>query len=365
MKKHKKLKIALILLLVTILVLAGYFIGNGISMYNMYSKITQMDYNEMINYTLENQPEGVITVGIIQNGEASYQVFGEDGALLDLEDHDYEVGSITKTFTSSLISKAVEEGKLNLLDTIDLHLDLPEGNSYPTIAELLTHTAGYDGYYFESEMIGNFLSGKNDFNGISKEKILNKVKSISVDKEEYSYNYSNFGFATLGLVLEEIYEDDYTSLVNSFAQEELGLENTEISKKAGDLANYWDWNAQDGYLPAGGIVSTISDMLKYAQIQLNEEESFIQATHSSLKTVNATTSQYEIFDIRLDSIGMAWVLDDENGLIWHNGATGHYNSYLGIDKENQTAVVVLSNLSASHRANATFIGINLILSLKA
>ena len=54
---------------------------------------------------------------------------------------------------------------------------------------------------------------------------------------------------------------------------------------------------------------------------------------------------------------MAWIIDRENGFVWHNGGTGHYNCYLGIHPETGTAVVVLSNLPPNDRIPATVLGI--------
>ena len=54
------------------------------------------------------------------------------------------------------------------------------------------------------------------------------------------------------------------------------------------------------------------------------------------------------------------IIDKENGFIWHNGGTGHYNSYLGFSPETETAVVILSNLSPNDRIPATVLGIKLL-----
>ncbi|MBR5109722.1 MAG: serine hydrolase [Clostridia bacterium] len=68
--------------------------------------------------------------------------------------------------------------------------------------------------------------------------------------------------------------------------------------------------------------------------------------------------------IHMDEIGMAWIIDRENGIVWHNGGTGHYNSYLGFDPEAGTAVVILSNLSPNDCIPATVLGIKLLQELK-
>ena len=135
----------------------------------------------------------------------------------------------------NLVNKAIKEEKVNIDCTIDNYLALPEGNEYPTIKELLTHTSGYEGYYLESPIVSNFFKGRNDFYGITKEMVLSKAGNLSMDKAGYDFVYSNYGYAVLGLVLETVYETEYTSLLNDFAQNELGLTATQISDKSGDL----------------------------------------------------------------------------------------------------------------------------------
>ncbi len=58
------------------------------------------------------------------------------------------------------------------------------------------------------------------------------------------------------------------------------------------------------------------------------------------------------------------MIDNQNKVIWHNGATSNFNSYIGFDKENQVAVVILSNLSPNYRVPATVMGIELLTSLR-
>ena len=128
-----------------------------------------------------------------------------------------------------------------------------------------------------------------------------------------------------------------------------------LHQQSGDLGNDWAWEANDACLPAGALTSNISDMLAYAQMQLNDPR--FTPCHESRKTINASAESYRMMGIRMDEIGMAWIIDSENGFIWHNGGTGHYNSYLGFCPETGTAVVVLSNLPPNDRIPATVLGI--------
>lgn len=338
----------------------------GYSFYGSYKmkQIPELTFEEALNYTTDANQNAVITVGIIKNGKSVYTVYGENGKVLPQQLHTYEIGSVTKTFTASLVAKAIEEGKLSLSDTIDQYLQLPQKDYYPTIERLLTHTSGYKAYYFESPMISNFFSRKNDFYRITKDMLLTKTADIELKDKDYPFHYSNFGYAVLGLVLEEIYQEDYTTLVNRYTQEDLALHNTRISDGNRDLANYWDWNEQDAYLPAGAIMSDVSDMLDYAKMQLEGAPSYFKKEHKALQVIDASTQVYIDMDIRMDEIGMSWIIDSKHNIIWHNGATGNYNSYLGFNTDTGTAVVILSNLPPNYRIPATVLGTKLLLSLQ-
>lgn len=354
-----------IMFIVFIIVLCIGLIVLGLSLFGkkQMSKIPDLSFREALEYTTKNNADAVITVGIIKDGQASYTVYGENGKELPNKQHTYEIGSLTKTFTATLIAKAAQEGKIDIDATIDRYLDLPDGNTYPTVSELLTHTSGYNSFYFESPMISNFFKGRNDFCGVTKEMVKGKASSLNMTNANYKFKYSNFGYAVLGLVLESVYGQDYTALVNDFALNELKLSNTHISDRSGALGHYWDWNDNDAYLSAGGITSDINDILSYAQMQL-DEFGYMADCHKTLKIINASTSQYKMMGINMDEIGMSWIIDKENGFIWHNGGTGNYNCYLGFNPENGTAVVVLSNLSPNYRIPATVLGVKVLEELK-
>lgn len=359
MKHGIKKKIPKAIMIAAALILFVSLVITGIMLYGKYqiSKIPNLSFREALAYTTGDNEEAVITVGIIRDGKKSFKVYGENGSELPAEIHTYEIGSVTKTITAALINKATVEKKVNLDDTIEQYLSLPDGNEYPTIEELLTHTSGYKGYYFESPMISNFFKGRNDFYGITREMILERAGGLNMD-ESYGFSYSNYGYALLGLVLEAVYDTSYTTLANDFLQRDLGLTGTGVGRD-GDLGNYWEWDTNDAYLPAGAVTSNITDMLTYAQLQL-EGNPYFSGCHKSLKAIHASSGDYEAMGIRMDEIGMSWIIDKENDIIWHNGGTGHFNSYIGFHMETETAVVVLSNLAPNYRIPATVLGVKLL-----
>jgi len=354
-------KLVICIIPAVVIIGAGVFIG-----FNVYriNKVTKMTFEEMLLYTTRNNEKALIAVGIIKKGVSNYVLYGENGTTLPPARHIFEIGSITKTFTASLLYKAINEGKINIDDSIDKYLNLPVKNYYPTIRRILTHTSGYKSHYFSMQMVSNFFADRNSFYMISGKKLIEQIGKINLEDRDYDYKYSNFGISVIGAILSEVYNVDYKTIVNNYIKEELGLFDTGIFDVSGDLGNYWDWAENDAYMPAGALTSTIEDMLKYAQMQMKEVPEYLSGMHKILASINATTSINSKMDIRMDSIGATWNIDSKNNIIWHNGGTGNYNSYLGFDIDRQIAVIILSNLSPDYRIPATVMGVKLLKELQ-
>lgn len=360
-KLFKKVTITLTSIVLTIVFIAiGVFGGIIIYQQGQLSKLDGMTAMDMIKYCSQGKDKK-ISVAIIDDGEITYRVFGSDGEEDSV--YDYEIGSISKTFVGLLCAKAIFEGKLNLDDSISSYLDLGDARYYPTIERLLTHTSGYKSYYFDNKMIGNKLARiSNDFYGISRADIIKKAKQINLENRDYSFEYSNFGISVLGLVLEKIYNDSFTNLMNNYISSELGLSDTRVAKQTGDLDKYWKWKANDGYIPAGSIISNIKDMASYLNMYMSGAKDYNEKTYAKIKDINANNAVYEKMNIRMDAVGMTWMIDEKNNTIWHNGATTDFNSYIGFNKDKKKGVVVLSNLNANDKISMTVIGAKLLLS---
>lgn len=365
MKAKKKSNKRIIIIILVIIAISLFCFG-GYFAYGSYkiSQLTKMSSDEMIAYTAKDKKEAAITVGIIQNKKTIYTVYGKDGKILEPKEYTYEIGSITKTFTTSILCKAVSQNKISLDDSIDKYLKLPKKEYYPTMKRLVTHTSGYKNYYIESPMLLNFIKGRNDFYGINEDILKKRIEKVDVKDRDYEFNYSNFGIATVGAVLEQVYDEGYTTLINTYIKNDLGLANTKLSDGFGDLGKYWEWSDSDAYMPAGALLSNITDMMKYAQIQMLERPEYLSLGHKPLAVISANNRINEKMGINMNEVGAAWIIDKENDILWHNGGTENYNSYIGFDKGKQIAVVVLSNLPPSYRIPATVIGIKIMTTLQ-
>lgn len=364
-KTNKKIAITLISIILTIVFIAiGVFGGIIIFQQGQLSKLDGMTVMDMLKYCSSGKDKK-ISVAIIDNGEIIYRVFGLNGEEND-SIYDYEIGSISKTYVGLLCAKAISEGKLNLDDSISNYLDLGDARYYSTIERLLTHTSGYKPYYFDSKMIGNKLAQiTNDFYGISRENVLKTVKNIDLENKDYPFEYSNFGISVLGLVLEKIYNDSFTNIMNNYISNELSLHNTHVASQSGNLSGYWKWGAVDGYIPAGSIISNINDMASYLNLYMSNSKDYSQMTYAKIKEINANNPVYEKMNIRMDSVGMTWMIDELNGIVWHNGATTDFNSYIGFTKDKKKGVVILSNLNANEKISMSVIGAKLLVSQDA
>jgi CubicO group peptidase (beta-lactamase class C family) len=323
-----------------------------------FEDILKMSGMEMIKHTTKGVKKAAVTVGIVQNGQMSYKVYGENGRELSHKEHIYEIGSITKTFTTSLLSKAISENKADLNDPISRFLVLPVKDYYPSIRRIITHTAGYKNFYYENYGTADLL-GRNPIYSTTDKMLLNRIGDIRLENRDYSFLYSNFGMAAVGLAIERIYDEDYMPLMNDYIKNDLGLTYTKISDGSGDLSNYWVWDNGNPYIATGAVISTITDMMLYAQIHIDETPPYLELSHKVLANVNATPPDYAELN-RTDAIGAGWMIDTVNNIIWHGGGTGSYNSYLGFDKTRRIAVVVLSNMSDSLEITAAMIGSKLL-----
>ena len=348
--KKRKFKIFVIIVIIIILIYFIYNLISGIIYKNNMKEISQYTSSQMIDYTLNNNENTIISIAIYNEDAITYNVYGAKYNL----NYDYEIGSITKTFTAMLVSKAIEEGKINLNDNISKYLKL-ENRYYPTIKRIITHTSGLKPYYLSFQKIKNYFVGGNGFYNISKEQLLKELNKTKLEAKDYNFNYSNFGVSTLGLVLEKEYDKNYNELLEEYLKS-LDMNNTTIATGQGNLSGYWKWNENDGYIPAGAIISNIQDMSKYLETLITSDEDYVIRMQEALKEVNAKNDIYSMFDVNVDSVGMTWMIDNKNNIIWHNGSTTNFNSYIGFNREKKVGVVILSNISPQKDVNMTLIG---------
>lgn len=353
--------------LTTRLILGSLLLSNfhNVSVIKAQDKPT---FDQLIEQAVQASDDAQITVGILQEGQPTYEVYTTEGVQEPDELHEYEVGSITKTFTGTLIARAELEGLLNINDAIDEYLALPANEEFPTIRQLLTHTSSYPSFIENQTIINNLTQGTNPYHGVTREELLEEVADYSYESGDYPFAYSNFNASVLGLILEAVYGESYNTLIKQYIKGDLQLEQTHLYEGETTLGNNWIWSTDDAYAPAGALISNIEDMLMYADYQLgnqvrDEVGEWIDASHQSLAHVNATTSDIGDLGLRTDDVAYQWLLNTADDIIWHDGGTGGYTAYIGLHPVTDTAVVVLSNVPMDQGIPSNLIGSVLLLEL--
>jgi CubicO group peptidase (beta-lactamase class C family) len=185
----------------------------------------------------------------------------------------------------------------------------------------------------------------NPYKNYSKEMMYSYLKKIKIDTlPGIISEYSNFGVALLGVILEEAYQRPLEDLIKSYVTEPAKMSNTKFNlstiektkmatgynEKDGTEATNWDLGA---FIAAGGIKSNLDDMVKYLQANMNEINADFKLSHQ------------QTFKGSNISMGLNWILTYKDGQtwIWHNGGTSGFTSYCGYIKEQKVGVVLLNN----------------------
>jgi serine-type D-Ala-D-Ala carboxypeptidase/endopeptidase len=282
----------------------------------------------------------------------------------------FEIGSVSKVFTSLLLADMVYRKEVALDDPatnyLPEHVRMPErSGTSVTLRDLSTHRSGLP------PMPGNLLAKmakRKDPDGphvsYGVDDLYEFLSSYSLPREPGSeFEYSNLGAGLLGHLLGYRAGTDYESLVRKRITEPLGMRDTGItlpsSKKlrmaTGHNAMLTPVTNSDLPTPlagAGALRSSANDMLTLLEAFLGYKESPLAAAMNAMFETRCPAGQTQM--------GLGWFIYSPDGreIAVHNGGTGGFRSYAGYDPKMRIGVVVLSN--ASTLIGVDDIGIHLL-----
>jgi len=263
----------------------------------------------------------------------------------------FEIGSISKVFTSILLADMVLREKVRLDDPVQKFL--PESVRVPsrdgavvTLYHLSTHTSGLP------RMPDNFAPADptNPYADYTVEQMYAFLARVELTgRPGAKAAYSNYGAGLLGHILALQAGTSYETLVRERIALPLKMTDTVITltpkleerlaqghdEALAPVAN-WDIPTLAG---AGALRSTVDDMLLFLAANLGWTESPIA------RAIEESQRPREEFSGPEMRIGLGWLIrkGDRSTIYWHNGGTGGYHSFAGFDKEHKRGVVVLSN----------------------
>ncbi|HLK41337.1 MAG TPA: serine hydrolase domain-containing protein [Polyangiaceae bacterium] len=295
----------------------------------------------------------------------------------------YEIGSITKVFTTSLLASLLAERRLHLEDAVRDRL--PELSRLPpeiTLRRLATHTSGLPRWPADASfMLSMGKNPRDPLSGYTSDDLLRWLASYTAaPQSDREVTYSNVGMALLGDVCARAAGAPYEDAVQERIGRILGLRDTSVRVREaqraqvapphhwrGDVSAAWSLPAFAG---AGALRSTADDLLRFLEANLDPEHHLpalglchdVQIADPRFAVTELPRELARAYGLEIDPstvaasnprlrpgrfrVALGWMRTiDEDGrdVHWHNGATGGYRSFVGFSKRERIAVAVLCN----------------------
>ncbi|MCF0064588.1 beta-lactamase family protein [Dyadobacter chenwenxiniae] len=298
----------------------------------------------------KNSNSSGLSIGIVAQGAVQTYHYGSSNKNTEQlpSSHTlYEIGSVTKTFTATLLAQAVIDGKVTLNDDIRKYLS----GDYPnlsfqgapiTLLHLANHTSRLPGLPDDLEKQPNFnpVIPEAHYDSAMYFAALHRVKLDTVPG--YKYNYSNWGISLLGHIMEGVYAKPYEDLLKEYVTKPFGMKDTyydltQAQKKR--MAYPYTDNGRQGpshalgiFGPAGGLHSTLGDMLKYLHHQISETNPAVKLTHQQTA----------------GNVGLGWGVRKKGDKLdfQHNGSTIGFVSHISVFPQARSGLVILANSKA-------------------
>lgn len=301
-----------------------------------------------------NRNAGIV-VGVLEPAGSRIVAAGvaDEGRSLRLDGNTvFEIGSVSKVFTGALLADMVKRGEVRLDDPVQKYL--PPSVTVPardgkqiTLLDLATHRSGLP------RMPSNFnpQDSGNPYADYTVEQMYAFLSSHTLTRDiGAAYEYSNLAVGLLGHVLSLRTGKSYEELLVERILRPLGMNDTRVTLTpamrerlarghfvTGAPAQNWDLPT---FVGAGGIRSTANDMLTFLAANLDPRTDGLPAALRAAHVVQREGAP---------AVGLNWHLNRRRGreFVWHNGETGGYHSYVALDHDTRTAVVVLTNTAFS------------------
>ncbi len=305
----------------------------------------QEKLDSLLNYLFDNG-RASLALAVHQDGNTVYEHaaglkdFQDGKPIMANADSRFRIGSITKTFTAALIMQAVEEGKISLDAKLSQYYPDVINADKITIEIMLHHRSGINNFTDNPEFLMKVADAKD------KSEIKEMIATLPADFEpDAKFSYCNTGYILLGYILEDIYKEDYFSLVQNKLTKPLGLKSFGIMDQV-DVSK----NIVKSFLPmpegwspiehftnplvvgaAGAITSSASELAAFWYALLNAK----LLKQSSLDKMQTFVDNY----------GFALYPIPFNGEmgVAHNGGVDGFNSNASYWKSEDFSVVLFVN----------------------
>jgi CubicO group peptidase (beta-lactamase class C family) len=255
----------------------------------------------------------------------------------------FQIGSITKQFTSAIILKLAENKKLALNDKISKYFTDLRFDKDITIKQLLSHTSGIYNYTNDADFMKS-----EAVKPANQQKIFALFQNKKLDFEPGTqWNYSNSGYMLLGYIIEKVTKKTYEQIVRDYIFKPLKMNNSGFDfaalKSKDKATGYFSIDGKNSTVAgivdssvsyaAGSIYTTTSDLLKWHKGILNN-------------TVVKRASIEKAFTPVKNKYGFGWSIDSIDGkrLTTHGGGIFGFNTNIARIESDDICIVLLNNV---------------------
>lgn len=272
-----------------------------------------------------------VAVGVVRDGRCYVRVIGANVEAR------FQLGSLTKTYTAELLAILAARGVVRLEDPVAVYVPAGRVNRSGLrpirLLDLATHRSGLP--RLPPWINAGGSDPYADYGVKELERYL--AKSSLQMPERAKYSYSNFGYGLLGYALGRAAGVGYEELLESEILRPLGMVDTSLAMagrkpdvlqghtQTGLRARAWTFGA---CAPCGALCSAAGDQVRWMQWLLQDVD------RESFKPKAAAAN---------GQIGLGWMIRPGGTACWHNGATYGFSSWMSLDLEQRSGVVVLSN----------------------
>jgi len=308
-----------------------------------YGQVSPANLDSLVStYQRQNSFNGSVLVA--QKGrillEKGYGFENKKENKLNTANTIYQIGSITKQFTSAIILQLVEQQKMTLQDRLSNYIpDYPKGDSI-TVENLLTHTSGIYNYTNDE----NFMKTASE-RPISRDSLVNLFKYKPLDfSPGTNWSYSNSGYILLGVIIEKVTHKSYFQVVRENIFEPLdmrhtGFDFTNLNSSDKAIGYSSDFSNQVGIVDssvsfaAGAIYTTVGDLYKWDQALYSNRiisQALLQKAFTPYKS----------------NYGYGWqiVTEYNKKITEHGGGITGFVSFILRVPDDQICIIVLSNV---------------------
>ncbi|OAF08295.1 hypothetical protein AXW67_29025 [Bradyrhizobium neotropicale] len=260
----------------------------------------------------------------------------------------FQIASITKTFTATAVLQLVEQGRLNLDDTIRAHLPEftvadPDVSTSVTIRDCLVHSCGWEGDFFED-------TGWSD--DALAAMVARMDKLVQVTPLGRMWSYSNSAFYVLGRILEVLHGRSYEDVLDEALLAPLGMDGACFfardllhrkfavghAERGGQTVIARPWAMPRCVNPSGGVVASAAHLMRYAHFQLDGAPVLGDAMRLAAFEPAGPSSD-------TPAIGLGWWLDDSAGerVVSHTGGANGQPCSFAMIPSRRFALAVLTN----------------------